>query len=139
MTFYFGRRVAALWFLLFGSVLCGSQVTVIWNDNSAGETGFRIERQTGEGSFVQVGTVGANVTSFLDSTVIAGTAYAYRVAAFDAQTSSSYSNVTQITPNASNVAANNGTGGTAGNAISGKTPSNASSTTTPPSTSATSR
>ena len=44
----------------------GSQVRLSWTDNSDDETGFEIERKIGTGSFVVIGTVGANVTTFID-------------------------------------------------------------------------
>ena len=59
------------------------QVTLDWIDNSSNETGFRIERATGAGSFAPIGTVHSNVTTYIDATVQPNTTYAYRVFAFD--------------------------------------------------------
>ena len=71
--------------------------TVTWQDMSANETGFLIERQcTGEAAFVEVGRVGANVVTFvntLDASALGGKTCAYRAAAFNASGQSAYSNV----------------------------------------------
>ncbi len=56
---------------------------LVWVDNASDETGFRIERKTNAGgSYASVGTVGANVTHFVDTGVFAhGNVYYYRVIA----------------------------------------------------------
>lgn len=81
-----------------------AQLIVSWDDNSTSETGFKIERSTDGVTFVKVGTVGANVTTFTDSGVANSTTYSYRVAAYDANTTSAYSNVTSVTTVAAAVA-----------------------------------
>jgi glucose/arabinose dehydrogenase len=77
----------------------GTQVNVSWVDNSNNETQFIVERSTGAGStsFAQVGSVGANTTTFSDTTVAAGTTYVYRVYAKNTAGNSAYSNTTQVT------------------------------------------
>ena len=77
---------------LAGSAGRGS-VTLNWVDNSSNETGFYIERApSGTTSFARVGTVGANVKTYTNTTS-RGT-YVYRVQAFNASTGrvSAYSN-----------------------------------------------
>jgi PKD repeat protein len=71
-------------------------VNLTWRDNSANETGFQIERAAGTTSFVLVGTVPANTTTWSE-TVNRGT-YNYRVRAVNATTgvNSAYSNTAQI-------------------------------------------
>jgi len=61
----------------------GSGVQLTWEDNSSDETGFRVERRTNaDGSYGTVGTVGSNVTGFLDpGPFTAGNVYYYRVIA----------------------------------------------------------
>lgn len=55
-----------------------------WNDNSANEGGFRIERALrGATAFTAVGSTGANVTRFSDGTLQSGADYTYRVVAFN--------------------------------------------------------
>jgi hypothetical protein len=72
------------------------QVDLSWMDNSNNETGFRIERATGAGAFVEIGTVGANVTIFQDTSVQSATTYSYRVIAFDGTGDSLPSNTVTI-------------------------------------------
>jgi hypothetical protein len=62
-------------------------------DNS--ETGFKIERCTGAGcsDFVQIATVGANVTSYSNTGLAASTSYSYRVRAYNTAGDSDYSNL----------------------------------------------
>jgi hypothetical protein len=58
-----------------------SSLILTWKDRSEDETGFVIEMKTGEGQFVQVGTVGANVTSFKVNGLTTGVIYQFRVQA----------------------------------------------------------
>jgi len=71
--------------------------TLTWTDNANNEDTTIIERKTGAGgTWVQIGTVGANVTTYVDSTlptpIPAGTLYFYRVKARNAAGDSPYSN-----------------------------------------------
>jgi hypothetical protein len=62
-----------------------TDITLSWSDNSANETGTVIERSATSGSgFVEIGTAGANVTTFTDTTVVPGATYFYRVRATNA-------------------------------------------------------
>ena len=65
-------------------------VLVTWNDLSSNESSFQIQRRTGTGAFVNIATVGANVTSWTDTTAVFGTSYAYQVAAVNPDGSSAY-------------------------------------------------
>jgi hypothetical protein len=59
-----------------------SSIRLAWSDNSANETGFKIERKVGAaGTYANVTTTGANAASFTDSGLTAGTVYFYRVSA----------------------------------------------------------
>jgi hypothetical protein len=69
-----------------------AQVALTWADNSINETGFRIERATGTGSFAQIATTGTNIAAYADSSVTAGSSYRYRVRAYNGASSSAYSN-----------------------------------------------
>lgn len=62
----------------------GSLVRLSWIDNSDDETGFEIQRRTGDGPFVLIGTVGANVTSFADTSPTPANSLSYRVRAVGA-------------------------------------------------------
>ncbi|MDZ7364066.1 MAG: fibronectin type III domain-containing protein [candidate division KSB1 bacterium] len=69
-----------------------SQINLTWADNSSTENGFKIERKQGaSGTYSQIATVGANVTTFANTGLLLNTTYFYRVRAFDATTNSSYS------------------------------------------------
>ena len=71
------------------------QLRLNWDDNSADEAGFIIERRTSpEDPFLEVARTGADVNSFDDVTVQAGALYCYRVSAFSAASLSSPSNET---------------------------------------------
>jgi hypothetical protein len=78
----------------------GVQVTLAWTDSSANESGFRIERRTPPGgAYSVIGTVGPNVTSFVDNAdtgLAADANYFYRVESFDAG-GGSYSNEVFVT------------------------------------------
>lgn len=68
-----------------------------WTDTSANETGFRIERKAGDAAYATLTSLPANSTSFLDSSVAAGTIYAYRVTAVNASGASDPSNEANVT------------------------------------------
>jgi hypothetical protein len=63
------------------TAVSGTSVTVNWADRSLNETGFQVYRRAGTlGAFTAItGVLAANSTSFIDSTVVAGTQYFYRV------------------------------------------------------------
>lgn len=68
------------------------RLTISWTDNANNEKGFRIERREGSGSFSEIATVGANVTSYANTGLKKNTTYTYRVRAFNDAGNSSYSN-----------------------------------------------
>jgi hypothetical protein len=96
------RHVFKDLFLLF-LVLCtvfgwqneasAGELQITWADNSENEDGFKIERKTGTaGTYAQIATVGANVTSYRNASLIDGTTYCYRIRAYNSAGSSPYSN-----------------------------------------------
>lgn len=70
-----------------------------WTDASNNETGFEIYRSTStNGTYNVVGTVGANVTTFVDQPLPANTKYYYKIKAINGEGSSAFSNTAnQIT------------------------------------------
>jgi hypothetical protein len=70
----------------------GQYIAVSWTDNSTIESGFRIERKVGSGSFVTLTTVSANRYASFDPAVQDGVEYTYRVVAVGPSGESAYSN-----------------------------------------------
>lgn len=69
-------------------------ITLTWTDASDNEAGFKIERSPdGSSGWAQVGTVGANVTTYVNSGLTPATPYFYRVLAYNTGGDSAYSNV----------------------------------------------
>jgi probable HAF family extracellular repeat protein len=82
---------------LAAQALSGARIRLTWTDASANEQGFRVERASGTaGSFAGIGSVGANVTTFTDTTAKASKLYRYRVQAFNAAGSSGWSNTVSV-------------------------------------------
>ena len=80
------------------------QLTLTWIDTSAGELWFSVERSTGTTdtfgeisttaeTFGEISTTDPGVTTYTDLTVVDGTAYCYRIRAFDVTTYTSYSDL----------------------------------------------
>ena len=84
-------------FALVSTSVFASQLIVSWDDNSTSETGFKVERSLDGANFTAIATVPADTTSFTDTGVVAATSYWYRVCAYNATTTSAYSNVTSGT------------------------------------------
>jgi len=77
---------------LTATAVSGSQINLTWRDNSADETGFRIDRKIGAGgTWSLAATTGANVEALSDRELAAGTTYYYRVQAVSGSGSSAYS------------------------------------------------
>jgi len=75
-----------------------SQVNLSWQDNSADEIAFTIERKQGiGGTWSQAGTTAANAASFNDTGLGNNTTYFYRVQASGASGMSGYSNEASAT------------------------------------------
>src|SRR5207237_713514 len=71
-----------------------SEIDLRWTDRSINEDGFTIERRTGSSEvWVQLGGVGSNVTTYVDSAdLTASTSYSYRVRAYNDIGTSGYTN-----------------------------------------------
>ncbi len=87
---------------LVASAISSSQINLTWSDNDTTEDGFKIERCTGAGcsNFAQIATVGANITSYANTSLTASTSYTYRVRAYNATGDSDYSNTANATTQA---------------------------------------
>ncbi len=78
---------------LTGTVISTTQINLSWTDNSTNETGFKIERKTGTGTYAVVGTVNADVQTYNDLGLTPNTTYTYRMYSYNtAGNSPTYSN-----------------------------------------------
>jgi hypothetical protein len=71
-------------------VISSSQINLNWNDTSNNETGFAIERKTGNGQFSEIGRVGQNVVIYSNKGLSANSAYTYRIRAYNSAGYSPY-------------------------------------------------
>jgi subtilisin family serine protease len=84
-----------------------SQIDLRWTDNSAVESGYKIEEKAGAGgTFREIAEVGPNVQRYSRTGLSASTTYTYRVRAFKGNELSDYSN--QATDGTIAASANNG-------------------------------
>ena len=92
---------------LTGTVFSGSQINLSWTDNSIDETGFKIERKTGTGTFEMVGYTSTGIVTFKDTGLIVNTPYTYRVNSYNSNGNSiTYTNeitLTTTVPTALNI------------------------------------
>jgi hypothetical protein len=81
------------------TALSASSIHVYWLDWAWNETGFEIERCTGSGctNFALVHTQGTGIGPWVDSGLLGGTTYQYRVRAFNADGYSAYTAVAAAT------------------------------------------
>src|SRR5439155_1239924 len=84
---------------LVATTVSASEIDLAWTDNSDNEDGFRIERCSGAGctNFFEIATVGANVTTYHNTSLLAATSYSYRVRAYNGAGPSAYSNTATAT------------------------------------------
>lgn len=83
---------------LTGIVASSTQINLSWTDNSTNETGFKIERKTGSGTYAVVGTTATDVSTFNDTGLNASTTYTYRVYSYNAGgNSQTFSNEISLT------------------------------------------
>ncbi len=83
---------------LTATAISQHQINLAWTDASSNEAGFKIERAPfAPGSWTQIATVGANVTTYPNTSLASGTTYYYRVRAYNASGDSAYSNEAHAT------------------------------------------
>lgn len=75
-----------------------NSVALRWTDRSNNETGFYVERRTGNnGAYTRIATVGANATTYTDTTTVGGTRYTYRILSFNTAGVSTASRTASVT------------------------------------------
>jgi len=57
------------------------RIRLNWLDNAPNNTAFAVQRSDNGGAFVQIATLGRNAQSYVDTTVVLGNVYVYRVSA----------------------------------------------------------
>lgn len=79
---------------LTATTIATTSIGLSWLDNSSNEDGFRIERKTGElGTWAEIATVGAGVSTYNNTGLSTDTKYYFRVRAYNASIGNShYSN-----------------------------------------------
>lgn len=82
---------------LIANATSSTAITLTWQDNSSDESGFKIERKSGNSDFSLLAAVEMNISSYQDSGLPAGASYVYRVRAFNANGNSVYSNEASAT------------------------------------------
>lgn len=90
---------------LSAAIISSTRVQLDWVDNSLDETNFRVERCAGATctNFVEVATVPDEEATTLQTGLVAGTTYRYRVRAYRVPEFSTYSNIVDITPTLPNA------------------------------------
>src|SRR2546422_7499372 len=86
--------------VLTATPVTGNQINLAWSDHATNEDGFRIEQCQGAGcsAFVEIATVGANVTTYQSTGLTLGESYSYQVRAYNAAGTSGYSNTATAIP-----------------------------------------
>ncbi|MCU0599722.1 MAG: fibronectin type III domain-containing protein [Desulfobacterales bacterium] len=81
---------------LVAAAKSSTQITLGWKDNSDNETGFKIERKTGNcsstNSWTQIATRSKNETTYTVSGLSPDTTYSFRIRAYNGSSNSAYSN-----------------------------------------------
>ncbi len=74
-----------------------TSIRVTWTDTTPSESGFRIERSLDGVAWAQTGIVAANVTTYTNTSLTAGTTYQYRVRAYEGSVNGTFSSVVSAT------------------------------------------
>ncbi len=84
---------------LAANAVSASSINITWIDNAGNETGYRVERRMTNqaGGFIEVATLEANTTQYLDTGLSAMTSYTYRVRAYNNVGNSAFSNEAEAT------------------------------------------
>ncbi len=72
------------------------KIRLFWEDKAKQEKGYYIERKKQGSTWRLLAKIGKNSESYLDSLILSGTVYTYRVKAFNANSETKYSNEVRI-------------------------------------------
>ena len=100
-----------------GTATSATQVKLSWADNSNNETGFQIERWNGS-AWAQIGTVGPNVTTYVDTGLSPSTTYYYEVVAYNSAGTAWAASYATVTTPAATVTVPNAPSNVTGTATS---------------------
>lgn len=80
------------------AVLAGSDgIALSWTDNATDEVGYRLQSSVDGVTWVEIATLAANATGFIDTSLSPGQTYSYRVHAFNSIGNSDFSNLASAT------------------------------------------
>lgn len=65
------------------TIVDAGQIKLSWNDTLTNEAGYKIDRKTDSGVFVEMGKTLVNSKEWNDNNVSAGVTYTYRVRSYD--------------------------------------------------------
>jgi subtilisin family serine protease/fibronectin type 3 domain-containing protein len=82
---------------LVATAVSATSVKLTWTDTCSYENGFRVDRSLDGVTWTQVATLGANTTSWTNSSLTTATSYQYRVRAYQSLTNGEYSNIAIVT------------------------------------------
>lgn len=90
---------------LEAEAVSSTEIELTWEDNSANETGFKLERSlTQTSGYAEIADLEANETRYEDDSLTPGTTYFYRIKAYNAVGDSAYSPLTSAqTPSSPGV------------------------------------
>ncbi len=78
------------------TVLSDESLRLNWSHICSFEEGYRVERNAGSG-YVEIGSVGSDVTEYTDTGLTFGQSYEYRVAAYTSVNTSTWASITAAT------------------------------------------
>ena len=83
MTFRLFALLCSLALIAVPAHAATVRATLSWADNSTDEDGFRVERNVDAGALTTVASLPVDSTSYVDEPLLLGTAYCYRIVAFN--------------------------------------------------------
>ncbi len=83
---------------LTATAVSSTQINLSWNDTTSDETGFVVQQQSFNGTWVPLAALSASTTSYDDTGLSAGESYGYQVAAVNSSGNSGFTAVSASTP-----------------------------------------